>query len=381
MKKQNVQAAENFYRNYALDALKVAATIIIIFHHYQQLTNSSFSAGINYYGGWFYFGMMVELFFLISGYLMHRYILKIQEGTITLKDWYMKRSVRLLPMVSVSVAVTELVNYIHKLLCSGGFCQGEKTVDVFGALITSLGIHSIGVFENPRINSPTWYISVLLLTYVAFFILTKLATHWKCSPFYLYIFAVLLSCGIRKNGVAVPFFTDHTTRGYICFFYGILLAEFVRKYGVSTKFAIMDLSVVTALLGLLLFKREFVIHGLWNLLSFVFFPGLILLTETDLSKRFFRHRFWGTWGQISFNAYLWHCPMITAMHSTAHFFGITPYYAQRKWMYLFCLLTMVAGTISFYCIEKPLNSFLQNKMNYVGILQLAGKEQRNGTNL
>ena len=68
MKKQNVQAAENFYRNYALDALKVAATIIIIFHHYQQLTNSSFSAGINYYGGWFYFGMMVELFFLISGY-------------------------------------------------------------------------------------------------------------------------------------------------------------------------------------------------------------------------------------------------------------------------------------------------------------------------
>jgi len=96
-------------------------------------------------------------------------------------------------------------------------------------------------------------------------------------------------------------------------------------------------------------------------MSFVFFPGLVLLTETEAAKRIFRHRFWGIWGQISFHAYIWHYPMFWAMCLTTHILNITPYYAQRKWMYLFCFLVMAVGFVSFYCIEKPLNRFILKK--------------------
>ena len=366
MWERSVKTGMNSNRNYALDALKIAATILIVFHHYQQLTNSTFSDGINYFGGWFYFGMMVELFFLISGYLMHRYIPVIQEGKLSLKDWYLKRSSRLLPMVAVSVVVFEIALYVHGFLCPGGFCYSEKTIDVFGSIITTLGLQRIGIFDNPRINNPTWYISVLLLVYVVFYISTRLAKRLQCSYLHIYIFLVLLSCGLRKNGVDVPFFTNHTTRGYACFFYGLLLAEFVHQYGVSTKIAIADMAMLIVLSCLILFKKEFVDQGLWYLMSFVFFPGLVLLTETNFAKRLFRNRFWGIWGQISFNAYIWHCPMIWVMYSVTHFLKITPYYAQRKWMYVFCCLTMLVGVFSFYCIERPLNRFVQRKINEFG---------------
>ena len=53
-------------RIYPLDTLKFTAAILIVFHHFQQSTGACFS-GINFYGGKFYFGNLVELFFILSG--------------------------------------------------------------------------------------------------------------------------------------------------------------------------------------------------------------------------------------------------------------------------------------------------------------------------
>lgn len=362
MSMQNMKKESNSDRNYALDFIKIIATILIVFHHYQQVTGTTYATGINYYNGWFYFGRLVELFFLISGYLMFRYTDAILSDKITLKDWYIKRTVRLLPMVTVSVVAHQIILHIHKALCPGGFCYSESTANVFGSIITSLGLQSIGVFDNPGINNPTWYISVLILVYVVFFLSTKLAGHLNCSPNYIYIFIILLSCGIQKYAIEIPFLTNNTTRGYSSFFFGILLAGYVKRNGVSTKLVVIDCLSLTALMYLFFCEKSLVSHGLRYLLSFVFFPGLVLLTETNTVKRIFRHRFWGIWGQISFNAYIWHSPMFRAMYSVAHLLNITPNYSQRKWMYLFCFLTQVVGVISFYFVEKPLNEWIQRKL-------------------
>jgi len=75
-------------RNYGLDFLKIVATILIVFHHYQQVLNVEF-AGINFFGGKFYFGYLVELFFLISGFLMFKYIERIKQG-LTFKEFFFK---------------------------------------------------------------------------------------------------------------------------------------------------------------------------------------------------------------------------------------------------------------------------------------------------
>lgn len=65
-------------RNYSLDVIRIVATILIVFHHYQQIFAVTYPSGVNYYGGQFYFGYMVELFFVLSGFFMAPYIAKIQ---------------------------------------------------------------------------------------------------------------------------------------------------------------------------------------------------------------------------------------------------------------------------------------------------------------
>ena len=56
-------------RYYNLDLIKSIAAVFIVFHHYQQMANVKFD-GINFFGGSFYWGYLVELFFLISGFVM-----------------------------------------------------------------------------------------------------------------------------------------------------------------------------------------------------------------------------------------------------------------------------------------------------------------------
>lgn len=51
-----------------LDLIKAVSITLIVFHHYQQSFSSTFN-GVNFYGGSFYFGFIVELFFMISGFV------------------------------------------------------------------------------------------------------------------------------------------------------------------------------------------------------------------------------------------------------------------------------------------------------------------------
>ncbi len=57
-------------RKYSLDVLRIIATILIIFHHYGQVTGLYLEGHINYWNGRFYFGYVVEFFFLLSGYFI-----------------------------------------------------------------------------------------------------------------------------------------------------------------------------------------------------------------------------------------------------------------------------------------------------------------------
>lgn len=61
-------------RNFSLDFLKIVATIGIIFHHWQQVTGAYFENHINFYNGRFYWGYLVELFFVLSGFFCWKYI-------------------------------------------------------------------------------------------------------------------------------------------------------------------------------------------------------------------------------------------------------------------------------------------------------------------
>ena len=77
---------------------------------------------------WFCKIMGRKLFFILSGYFMFRYIPVIQEGNITLSEWWKKRAVRLLPMSAITVVVFEIILFINNTMFGTNNPSASRTV-------------------------------------------------------------------------------------------------------------------------------------------------------------------------------------------------------------------------------------------------------------
>lgn len=123
-------------REYSLDVIKIIATILIVFHHYQQVTGAMFSV-INFWDGKFYFGYIVELFFVLSGYFMWRYVDRI-NATYSFKCFILKKMQRLLPLVAIGAVVYEILLIIYQILYGQQWLGIQVTL--WGTVIDALGI-------------------------------------------------------------------------------------------------------------------------------------------------------------------------------------------------------------------------------------------------
>ena len=348
-------------RNYALDFLKGIATIAIVFHHYQQVTGAKFA--YNFWDGWFYWGYVVELFFLISGYVMGRSVKPIYEGKISLKLWMAKRTLRCIPMMAIAAVVFEIALFIHSRVF-GQEWFGFKTT-IWGTIVASIGLQSNGFLDNPCLNNPTWYISVLFLCYALFYIMTALARRLNVRPAYFYVATVLLGCGIATYNVNWIFLNLQMARGYRGFFFGLLLSMTIEKqHGRPSKG--LTITSIVILLGFVLarlFDRSILEYGIQFYLTFLLFPAIIIVIETQAVRKLFSRSGWGEFGKTSFDVYIWHSITLLQMNTLLYVLHRTIDYNQVKYMLLFTLATELVGIISHYCIEKPIarrvNGWLQ----------------------
>lgn len=347
----------NLRRDHALDFIKVVATLLIVFHHYQQDTGSYFNWGINFYNGKFYFGYVVELFFILSGMFMLPYIKRIGEG-LQLERFYLKRALRLLPLVAISACAYEFMvvlywHTFHEHLF-------DKTFNLWGIVIDSLGMQDGWVFANPGVNNPTWYVSVLLLCYLAFYLTTALAHRLKVSPYYLYGTMVLLGAAINTYKLNLPFMNDAAGRGYCPFFTGILLAAALQAKPNLPKHLLWICAAT--LIGFPIFIHFHPsIEYLRYLLVFTFYPALIIIARIPKVNRLFERKWIETLSKISFDVYIWHMVCLQAFLYIIRLLSINPHYGSHLTMLFFAALAFLVGTVSFYGIEQPIMKAIKTK--------------------
>lgn len=133
-------------RIFILDTLKIIATILIVFYHYQQILNIEFNK-INFFGGKFYFGHLVELFFLISGFLMFNYIEKIKQG-LSFEEFFINRLKRLLPLMTIGAISYESLIYFYSRIFREKLLESE--LDFFlggGQLFLALEYKQVGLLK------------------------------------------------------------------------------------------------------------------------------------------------------------------------------------------------------------------------------------------
>lgn len=348
-------------RKYSLDVLRILATVLIVFHHYGQVTGLYLEGHVNYWNGRFYFGYMVEFFFLLSGYFMYRYVEKIHKG-LTFKKFFLPRALRLLPLVLISGVVYEVLLGIYQKVCGGDWFG--ISITVWGVIINALGVQDGWVFANPMVNNPTWYISVLLLCYIVFYLLTYLSKRWQVPHTYLFIFMVLLGCGARTFGLDLPFLNGSSCRGYYAFFFGVLLAEWLERLSAAKRSQNIyifwgSVAAVALLLCLMVYKWAWVASGINFLMTFCFYPALIIIFSSKPLVRLFDHKFIGILGKITYDTYIWHCPNFLLLY-------IIPAITGRNWdlltakaMLVFTMVSFAVGAVSYYALERPISGKLR----------------------
>ena len=218
------------------DILRVVLTAFVLFHHYQQLTGTFFYRGINFYGGKIYFGYIVEIFFLMSGFFMVPYVAKIRDK-MSFPAFFGKRLIRLLPSMIAATVFYDIALYFYVRLCNGTL-RYPTNINVFGSIVTVLGIGSWSITKDFEINPICWYVSVLLLCYILMYIFVFLSKITKIPAGIM--LSIPMIAGVIITHVmefsVIPFLSTRIARGYIHFFGGLLVGIiFVGLFGKGRK--------------------------------------------------------------------------------------------------------------------------------------------------
>ena len=337
-------------RHYSLDFIKVLGTIFILFHHYQQFICGSFADGLNFYGGCYNFGYMVELFFILSGFFMFPYICEIQYNK-SFKTFFLTRYLRLVPLVSVAAIIYQGLVLLHiKTVGTAWFMHSPK---LWETLVAALGMQEGWVFaNNTYVNYPVWYVSVLLLCYVLFYVVTYISKKMHFSVRYLYFACIFGGLYINACNLHLPFLNEYTARGYYAFFFGVLLSTYYYERSSSNRECIFWGSVFIILIDIIAFHTGFVEGDIQYLSTFLLFPAIIIIFRTPCVEKLFKHRFFSTLAAISFNAFLWHMPLIVILLILNYKINISIFLLTRTGMVVFTIVTMLIGALSHFLIER-----------------------------
>lgn len=274
---------QQYYKNQILDILKFFSAILIAFHHFQGTVGGKLKL-FNFFGGSFYFGYLVELFFLISGILIYKYIKLIDNG-MNFKDFFLRRFLRYSGMVIVSVIFYECVIFIcnqYTNINPQFPVYGRPKCSLFYSIITAFSIQCGWCFEYDAwnyVNAPLWYISVLQFCYIAFYFLTYISRKININVMYIYIAVITVAIGVRTYNICLPFINTNISRGIVAFFTGLIIVEIKNKIGLNNRKilfgALLTLFIIPITWS---FKRNFVYENFTSfsyVLLFLYYPSLL----------------------------------------------------------------------------------------------------------
>lgn len=336
-------------RNYIFDMAKVVATVLILFHHYQQVT--TMVTGESVYTTNFNYAYMVELFFLISGFFMLPYVEKVRQR-MSFYQFFTRKIARLVPLMAVSSVFCAVVLSEYSKIYQQSFWGIEPSL--FGVLVQALGIHEGWGFENPYLNSPTWYCSILLLCYLVFYAVVYWSQRLKVSPLYGFVFMILFGCAAQPENGQLLFVTGYSRRGFYAFFAGVLFAAMMPRLQKMRSTFWMSL-VALATFAIAYYKKEGNLQYMPFLLTFVVYPSCLLLLRHIPFSFIALRPFWEKWSKISYSVFIWHFPLYVLLYDIVKIVGMDPQIFVSKKMMLLCAAVMqLVGWISYHFVEQPL---------------------------
>lgn len=354
----------NKTRNGFLDLIKFVATILIIFHHFQQNLDVKFGF-INFWDGSFYFGRLVELFFMISGFVMVSYIHRIPKE-ISFYKFFTRRYLRLIPVVTIST----VCDCFLKLLRNRYIFTENPVKVVFETIFVSAGIQRIISSEDTFVNNPMWYVSILILCYVIFymcFYLSNKVLYTAKRIFKLFIpFGVMLAGElVILNSLEIPFANEYVGRGVSSFFGGVIIGLIVSMIKIPDK-VLIPVSGLCFLASIIPLSTNWMLSH-YNPASayvvFICFAQILFISKAKIIEKIFNKSIFSSLAKISFHAYCFHIPVMSffALFFTFDSFKNAVYSYPFLSMIIFVVILYILSYLSYRFIEKLLILILEKK--------------------
>ena len=333
-----------------IDGLRAIAVVPIILFH----------AGFEYFSGGF---VGVDVFFVISGYLITTIILSEKEqGTFSLVNFYERRFRRILP----ALFMVMLVSLIFSLLWlmpsyMEDFSQSLMAVSTFSSNI--LFWRESGYWEISNELKPllhTWSLAVEEQYYVLYPLFLMLMWHfhkdWSLGFFIVIAAISLATAQWGAYNKPIPTFYLLPTRAWELSIGAVIAYCFLyRKQTVRTLLSHKSVNEALGLLGLLMisyavyvFDKGTPFPSLYALVPTVG-TGLIILFSSSQTMvgRLLSIKPLVAVGLISYGAYLWHWPLLVF----ARHLSLTE--PSELTFAILALLSFPLAYLSWRYIEKP----------------------------
>lgn len=324
--------------------------------------------------------MGVNLFFVISGFLITRilFILKERNGEkgilYSLKQFYIRRTLRIFPIYYLTVFVLLIVNF--PAARENAIWLLTYTLNIKFALP--------GVWESDQLTYMIhlWSLSVEEQFYLLFPVIILLIPKRKIKMTLVIvvilgvIFRVLLliiDAPLNSLYVLTPSCLD-------AFGIGSLLAYYLVYDPIALK-RILDMNYLFALAALffiayIFYSRIFIEEYkesrnilerlLFSVCCFWIVGKAVLANYHGLFKKFLEYPVIIFLGKLSYGLYIYHyfvLPLLVATGPLYKYFLQIVHYNTVAKSILFFIITFVIAVVSWYLIEQPLNKF-KNRFNY-----------------
>lgn len=348
-------------RYHGLDLLKAIAILAIAAHHFQQDFGIRYET-LNFYGGRFYVGYVVELFFMVSGFVL--VLSEAHRSQAAIMRPLLRRVARLWPMAAISVLVATALwpAYQH---FSGLLWDGLPLRPV--TFFVSLTTVSQGAFFNSySYNNPLWYVGVLIICYVLFYLLRRLASAARLPAWPLFVLASAIGAFAQLNEIDVPFLRfNSTARGYAAFFLGVLISTAMHR--LSTRkhphvFAVTMAAIALGAFSTMCFSDELLQYE-WPIETFVVWPVLLLaVIWSPIVERVSDNPFVAFLGRINYELYVWHAVLNIAIATVCAAVEF-PIPTSRVALLVYLVLCEAIGAFFYYVCEAPLSRILNGRIS------------------
>lgn len=330
------------------DYLRIIGSILIVFYHYEMAYHSMYGNKLVFYGDSFRVEYVVELFFILSGFLTARRRNNKRFISAMLVKW-----VRVYPIALMSIMVSFLSLLLRVLFTPLPFPEYPS-----GSIIASILLVHQGwiVTYDYAINTPTWYLCVLLMCYILYYLIDSLDRKISLGAArgLLYFFIMVLAVAVHRY--ELPFLKIKSCRGYLAFFAGVVVCELFKT--ISSRRLVVYGSLLASAGTVLIYISR--VSFFWeSLASVIMFGGIVMVIG---NIRQFPNRVARRLGSSSFEVFLFHVPVIELSNIIVYILKLSYTRSVISMTVLLTAVEIMAVYINKY-IEIPLNRKIRKKLD------------------